>query len=626
MGATLRGRRGRPPAARDPRRRAARASPIEPEVPSAQVKIAPCCSPACTPPARPASSSRPLPATIRSARSRRSACRVTTRRPRRFGARRPAAARPRRCACPATCRRRRSSPWPRRRLPGSDVTIEDVGPQPVARRAPRRAPTRRRALSTTVDHRDWHGEPVGRLRVRHGELRRLVITPAEVPEVIDELPVLAALAHVRRQRHGVAAPASSASRRAIASPRWSPAFAPWAPTPTSIPTGSPPRHAPLTGGVVDARHDHRLAMAFAIAALGATGPTAHPRRRSRRPCRTPASSTTSTAARVKADKIYLVGFMGAGKTHGRPAPWPSGSTGAPRTSTSGSSAPSGATSRPFSPGRRAVLPRASSAPCPDRPAADRGVVVATGGGTFDDPQNRELMLRDGAVVWLDVPFATIARPGPAGRPPAARRRSRWRWNGSIISASQPIVWRTLRVDAGRGSVEELVDQIVDVVGDLMRYLVISDIHANLEAFDTVMAAAAPLGYDRTLVLGDLVGYGADPNAVCDRVRALAPLRHHPRQSRQGGRRASSPPKASTPWPATPSAGPTTRFADDNRTGWRRCRPARSPSTTCSRFATARRSTRTPTCSTISTRCAPCTRRAGRSACSATRTCRSAIIL
>jgi len=56
----------------------------------------------------------------------------------------------------------------------------------------------------------------------------------------------------------------------------------------------------------------------------------------------------------------------------------------------------------------------------------------------------------------------------------------------------------------------------------MRYLVISDIHANLEAYDTVMAAAAPLGYERVLVLGDLVGYGADPNAVCDRVRALAP--------------------------------------------------------------------------------------------------------
>ena len=56
----------------------------------------------------------------------------------------------------------------------------------------------------------------------------------------------------------------------------------------------------------------------------------------------------------------------------------------------------------------------------------------------------------------------------------------------------------------------------------MRYLVISDIHANLEALDAVMAAAVALQWDRVVVLGDLVGYGADPNAVIDRVRALAP--------------------------------------------------------------------------------------------------------
>ncbi|MCC7123714.1 MAG: metallophosphoesterase family protein [Acidobacteria bacterium] len=56
----------------------------------------------------------------------------------------------------------------------------------------------------------------------------------------------------------------------------------------------------------------------------------------------------------------------------------------------------------------------------------------------------------------------------------------------------------------------------------MRYLVISDIHANLEAYDTVMDAARPLGWDRVVLLGDLVGYGADPNLVIERVRALAP--------------------------------------------------------------------------------------------------------
>jgi diadenosine tetraphosphatase ApaH/serine/threonine PP2A family protein phosphatase len=56
----------------------------------------------------------------------------------------------------------------------------------------------------------------------------------------------------------------------------------------------------------------------------------------------------------------------------------------------------------------------------------------------------------------------------------------------------------------------------------MRYLILSDIHANMEAFDAVLAAAKDLAYDRTLVLGDLVGYGADPNAVIEKVRDMAP--------------------------------------------------------------------------------------------------------
>jgi predicted phosphodiesterase len=57
----------------------------------------------------------------------------------------------------------------------------------------------------------------------------------------------------------------------------------------------------------------------------------------------------------------------------------------------------------------------------------------------------------------------------------------------------------------------------------MRYLILSDIHGNLEALDAVLAAVGPSSYDAVLVLGDLVGYGADPNAVIDRVQGLAPL-------------------------------------------------------------------------------------------------------
>jgi predicted phosphodiesterase len=56
----------------------------------------------------------------------------------------------------------------------------------------------------------------------------------------------------------------------------------------------------------------------------------------------------------------------------------------------------------------------------------------------------------------------------------------------------------------------------------MRYLVLSDVHSNLEALDAVLRAAAHK-YDAVLVLGDLVGYGADPNAVVERIRGLKPV-------------------------------------------------------------------------------------------------------
>jgi diadenosine tetraphosphatase ApaH/serine/threonine PP2A family protein phosphatase len=57
----------------------------------------------------------------------------------------------------------------------------------------------------------------------------------------------------------------------------------------------------------------------------------------------------------------------------------------------------------------------------------------------------------------------------------------------------------------------------------VRYLVLSDIHANIDALEAVLAAAPSGTWDRVIVLGDLVGYGAEPNAVTDRLRALDPL-------------------------------------------------------------------------------------------------------
>ena len=51
----------------------------------------------------------------------------------------------------------------------------------------------------------------------------------------------------------------------------------------------------------------------------------------------------------------------------------------------------------------------------------------------------------------------------------------------------------------------------------MRYLVISDIHGNWEALEAVLEAASNDSVDHVLVLGDLVGYGASPNQVVEKV-------------------------------------------------------------------------------------------------------------
>ena len=52
----------------------------------------------------------------------------------------------------------------------------------------------------------------------------------------------------------------------------------------------------------------------------------------------------------------------------------------------------------------------------------------------------------------------------------------------------------------------------------MKYLIISDLHSNLEALSAVLASVKRKKFDRVLVLGDLVGYGANPNQVVDIVR------------------------------------------------------------------------------------------------------------
>jgi diadenosine tetraphosphatase ApaH/serine/threonine PP2A family protein phosphatase len=57
----------------------------------------------------------------------------------------------------------------------------------------------------------------------------------------------------------------------------------------------------------------------------------------------------------------------------------------------------------------------------------------------------------------------------------------------------------------------------------VRYLILSDLHANIDALDAVLTAAPAESWDRVIVLGDLVGYGAEPTKVIERVQALNPL-------------------------------------------------------------------------------------------------------
>ena len=90
----------------------------------------------------------------------------------------------------------------------------------------------------------------------------------------------------------------------------------------------------------------------------------------------------------------------------------------------------------------------------------RHVVVATGGGTFVDPQNRAAIRGDGVSVWLDAPLErVIARmPADGRRPLAADRADLERlFEGRRLAYEQAHV----RLDAGRAGVDALVEQLVD---------------------------------------------------------------------------------------------------------------------------------------------------------------------
>jgi 3-phosphoshikimate 1-carboxyvinyltransferase len=157
-------------------------------------------------------------------------------------------------------------------LPGSDLVLEHVGLNPTRTFIIEVLRRMGAHVEAEVNHEQAH-EPVGTIRVGHGAVSPTVILPSEVPGIIDELPVLAALA-----THGGDLSVSGAQElRVKESDRISALATGLRALGGTIEEQHDGFHVlgrtRLTGGEADAHGDHRLAMAFAIAALGARGPT-----------------------------------------------------------------------------------------------------------------------------------------------------------------------------------------------------------------------------------------------------------------------------------------------------------------------------------------------------------------
>jgi shikimate kinase len=90
----------------------------------------------------------------------------------------------------------------------------------------------------------------------------------------------------------------------------------------------------------------------------------------------------------------------------------------------------------------------------------RHVVVATGGGTFADPENRALINRDGLSIWIDVPLASLVERVPSdGRRPLAGDRARF----EQLYETRRAAYRQahFRLDGERNAVGTLVEQVMD---------------------------------------------------------------------------------------------------------------------------------------------------------------------
>lgn len=164
---------------------------------------------------------------------------------------------------------------------------------------------------------------------------------------------------------------------------------------------------------------------------------------------------------MEKDKLYLVGFMGAGKSTiaraaGRRLGWrvediDERIEARERRSVASIFAQNGEAY--FRQLERQVLGEL---------LPQRHVIIATGGGTFVEPDNRALMLSDGAVAWLDVPLGQVLKrvPNDGRRPLAADRTAMEQlYQRRQLAYAEAHV----RIDSSR-PVQEVVELLLEWVG------------------------------------------------------------------------------------------------------------------------------------------------------------------
>ena len=163
---------------------------------------------------------------------------------------------------------------------------------------------------------------------------------------------------------------------------------------------------------------------------------------------------------MKADKLYLVGFMGAGKTTvaraiGKLTGWRVEDIDQ-RIEAREHRTVASIFSQQGEPYFRQLERLALGELLPLR-----HVVIATGGGTFVEPDNRALMLADGAVAWLDLSLAQVIERVPVdGRRPLASDRAQM----EQLFARRQLAYAQahVRVDASR-PVPEVVGRLLECI-------------------------------------------------------------------------------------------------------------------------------------------------------------------